>query len=165
VRLFVVHGVSTAAAGTVAALMGAYLLSRWMATMLFEVEPTDPLTFAAVAIALLLVATAAATSLRAAHRTWIRCWRCAPSRDSVESGTLDLPRITADDTDERARYGQARAKRGARRDRSAGFGSESVPLRPVSVDSSGQVFIRVIRGDPRLETRVRLDPSAFALRV
>ena len=57
--LFVRHGVATAAAGTVVGLAGAYALSRWLETLLFGVEPTDPLTFVAVAIVLLVVAAAA----------------------------------------------------------------------------------------------------------
>lgn len=59
VRLFVVHGVITAAAGTAIGLAGAYYLSKWVQTLLFQVEPTDPLTFAAVAVLLLAVAALA----------------------------------------------------------------------------------------------------------
>jgi putative ABC transport system permease protein len=58
-RLFVLQGVATAAAGTVVGLAGAFILSRWMETLLFGVEPTDPATFAAVPVVLLLVAAAA----------------------------------------------------------------------------------------------------------
>jgi ABC-type lipoprotein release transport system permease subunit len=58
-RLFVLNGIAIAAVGTVAGLAGAYFLSRWMASMLFEVEPTDALTFTAVPIVLLLVAAIA----------------------------------------------------------------------------------------------------------
>jgi putative ABC transport system permease protein len=58
-RLFVIHGVVTAAAGTAIGLAGAFVLSRWMETMLFEVTPTDPVTFAGVAVVLLVVAAAA----------------------------------------------------------------------------------------------------------
>jgi ABC-type antimicrobial peptide transport system permease subunit len=55
----VIHGVVTAAAGTAIGLAGAFVLSRWMETMLFEVTPTDPVTFAGVAVVLLVVAAAA----------------------------------------------------------------------------------------------------------
>jgi putative ABC transport system permease protein len=58
-KLFVVQGVGTAAVGTVCGLAGAYLLSRWLETLLFGVKPTDPLTFAVVAIVLLIVAVMA----------------------------------------------------------------------------------------------------------
>jgi putative ABC transport system permease protein len=57
--LFVGHGVVTAAAGIVLGLGGAYVLSRWLETLLFGVERTDPLTFGAVAFVLLVVAAAA----------------------------------------------------------------------------------------------------------
>jgi putative ABC transport system permease protein len=58
-RLFVLQGVATAALGTVAGFAGAYYLSRWLSTLLFEVQPTDPVTYAAVAILLLAVAAGA----------------------------------------------------------------------------------------------------------
>ena len=59
VRLFVLHGLEAAALGTAAGIAGAWYLSRWLATMLFEVEPTDPATYAGVAILLLVVAAGA----------------------------------------------------------------------------------------------------------
>ncbi len=58
-RLFVVQGVTMAALGAVAGLAGAYYLSRWLSTLLFEVQPTDPATYLAVAILLLVVAAGA----------------------------------------------------------------------------------------------------------
>jgi putative ABC transport system permease protein len=58
-RLFVRHGLATAAAGTVIGLGGALALSRWLESLLFEVKPSDPLTFVAVAVLLLAVAMVA----------------------------------------------------------------------------------------------------------
>jgi putative ABC transport system permease protein len=58
-RLFVLQGVATAAVGTLAGLAGAYYLSRWLSTLLFEVEPTDPTTYVSVVLLLLGVAAAA----------------------------------------------------------------------------------------------------------
>ena len=58
-RLFVVDGVKMAALGTALGLVGAYLLTKWIETLLFEVTPTDPVTFATVASVLLLVAALA----------------------------------------------------------------------------------------------------------
>jgi putative ABC transport system permease protein len=58
-RLFVLHGVAMATAGIVVGLAGAYGLSRWMVSMLFEVGPADPLTFTVVPVVLLLVAALA----------------------------------------------------------------------------------------------------------
>ena len=54
--LVVRQGVWLAVAGSVAGLTGAFLLSRLMAGLLYGVKPTDPLTFAAVAVGLGLVA-------------------------------------------------------------------------------------------------------------
>ena len=58
-RLFIRHGLATAAAGTVIGLGGALALSRWLESLLFEVKPSDPLTFVAVALLLLAVAVVA----------------------------------------------------------------------------------------------------------
>ena len=53
------QGLSLAAVGIVAGLIGAFALTRLMASLLYEVRPNDPITFVAVAAALLLVALAA----------------------------------------------------------------------------------------------------------
>ena len=54
--LVVRHGIWLALAGSLAGIAGALLLSRLMAGLLYGVKPTDPLTFAAVAAGLGLVA-------------------------------------------------------------------------------------------------------------
>jgi putative ABC transport system permease protein len=59
-RLVVGQGLALTATGTAAGLAGACALTRFLANMLFGVKPRDPLTFAAVALILALVATAAA---------------------------------------------------------------------------------------------------------
>ena len=58
-RLFVLSGVKLAAVGTAVGLLGAYLLTKWIETLLFQVKPTDPATFAIVASLLLAVAALA----------------------------------------------------------------------------------------------------------
>ena len=58
-RLFVIGGVKLAVVGTLVGLVGAYLLTKWIATLLFQVEPTDPATFTVVASLLLVVAALA----------------------------------------------------------------------------------------------------------
>ena len=58
-RLFVLGGVRLAAIGTVIGLIGAYLVTKWIEALLFEVTPTDPATFAIVASLLLGVAALA----------------------------------------------------------------------------------------------------------
>ena len=55
-------------AGLLLGLVGAYALSRFMGALLFQVDADDPVTFAAVAIVLLLVSLAA---------TWIPAMRAA----------------------------------------------------------------------------------------
>jgi ABC-type antimicrobial peptide transport system permease subunit len=65
-RLIVGQGVGQALVGVVIGLAAAFLLTRTIKTFLFGVTPTDPLTF--VAISLLLVVTAFIASLIPARR-------------------------------------------------------------------------------------------------
>jgi putative ABC transport system permease protein len=58
-RLIVGDGAKLAFAGIVIGVLGALALTRLMISLLFEVKPTDPATFAAVAILLTVVALAA----------------------------------------------------------------------------------------------------------
>ncbi len=58
-RMVVGQGLGLALLGIVAGLIGAVALSSLMASLLFEVSPTDPLTYAVVAIGLALAAAMA----------------------------------------------------------------------------------------------------------
>jgi putative ABC transport system permease protein len=55
-RLILGQGMFLTALGMVAGLLGAFVLTRLMASMLFAVKPTDPVTFAGVALLLAAVA-------------------------------------------------------------------------------------------------------------
>jgi putative ABC transport system permease protein len=55
-RMILLDGVWLTAAGVFIGLIGAFALTRMMRTMLFETQPLDPMTFAAVAGAIALVA-------------------------------------------------------------------------------------------------------------
>ena len=68
VRMVVREGMTLAVLGLLVGLPAAWILSRVMSTMLFEVSPRDPFTFAAVAVVL------ASGSLLAC---WIPAWRAA----------------------------------------------------------------------------------------
>ena len=59
VRLVLRNGMKLAALGVAIGLVGARLLTRLMANMLYSVSPTDPLTFLAISALLLLVALTA----------------------------------------------------------------------------------------------------------
>ena len=68
-RWIVGQGMLVAATGIVTGLAGAYALSHLLATLLFGVQPRDPLTFSAVAVLLFAVAFAAClTPARRASR-------------------------------------------------------------------------------------------------
>ena len=69
VRLVVGQGMAMALGGVAAGMAAAYWLTRLMATLLFEVKPDDPATFAAVAVVLTAAALAACwlPALRAAR--------------------------------------------------------------------------------------------------
>ena len=51
-RMFVRYGLTLAAVGIVCGLVAAVALARVMASLLFEVSPMDPLTYAAVCVSL-----------------------------------------------------------------------------------------------------------------
>jgi putative ABC transport system permease protein len=55
-KLVIGHGIKLALAGALLGLGGALALTRLVKTLLFGVSATDPLTFAAVATLLMLVA-------------------------------------------------------------------------------------------------------------
>jgi predicted permease len=58
-RMVLAQGMRLVAIGLVLGLAGAFLLSRLWSGLLYDVAPTDPLTYAAVALGLALVAAAA----------------------------------------------------------------------------------------------------------
>jgi ABC-type antimicrobial peptide transport system permease subunit len=58
-RLVIWRGMKLAVLGIVVGLSGAFALTRYLATLLYEVRPTDPLTFGGVALSLVAVAFAA----------------------------------------------------------------------------------------------------------
>ena len=53
------QGATLALAGIVVGSLGAIASTRWMRSMLFQVDPLDPLTFAVVGVALAAVAIGA----------------------------------------------------------------------------------------------------------
>ena len=69
VRMVVGRALALAAGGVVAGGVASLVAAQLIAGMLFQVRPTDPWTFAAIALLLTLtaVAAAAAPAVRAAH--------------------------------------------------------------------------------------------------
>ena len=59
-RVIVGHGLRLVVLGMCIGIAGALVVTRWMSSVLFDVKPTDPLTFAAVALVLGAVAFLAA---------------------------------------------------------------------------------------------------------
>jgi putative ABC transport system permease protein len=58
-RMVVGGGMKLAVAGVVTGTVAAFALSRFVASMLFQIEPSDPLSYAGTAAVLLVVAAAA----------------------------------------------------------------------------------------------------------
>ena len=67
--MFLRRGLAIATIGIVAGTIAAFALTRGMSSLLFGVSPVDPVTYAAVAIVLLVAAGLASylPSLRATH--------------------------------------------------------------------------------------------------
>jgi putative ABC transport system permease protein len=55
-RTLIGEGLRLAMAGVVLGVIGALLISRLLSTMLFQISPTDPMTFVSVAAVLTAVA-------------------------------------------------------------------------------------------------------------
>ena len=72
------QGLVKAALGLVIGLGGAFSLSRYLGSQLYEVAPTDPLVFAGVALLLLLVGSLASwlPALRASRVDPMVALRC-----------------------------------------------------------------------------------------
>ena len=69
-RLVQARGARIALAGSALGLGGAFVLTRYLQSLLFDVQPTDPLSFAAATAVLFAVALAAGyLPARAATRT------------------------------------------------------------------------------------------------
>ena len=68
-RLVLIRGLALALAGTILGMAGAFALTRFLTNLLFHVKPTDPATFASVAVLFLIVALAASylPARRATH--------------------------------------------------------------------------------------------------
>ena len=78
VRMVAANAFRLAAAGMLCGLVGAFALTRLIRSLLFEVSPTDPWTFAAAAVLLLLAGLAAACipALRASRVDPVATLRC-----------------------------------------------------------------------------------------
>ncbi len=70
-RLVVGHGFKLAMAGVLVGLVGAFALTRLLSTLLFAIEPTDPLTFIIVSVLLFAIA-------------WLACYLPARRATSVD---------------------------------------------------------------------------------
>src|SRR5262249_39105243 len=55
-RLVLKQGMALSLAGIALGLIGAFALTRWLADLLYDVSPTDPLTFCMIAMLLAAVA-------------------------------------------------------------------------------------------------------------
>lgn len=87
------QGLVTAAVGTVVGLAGSFMLTRTMSSLLFEVNPNDPLTIVGVALLLILVALLASyiPARRAPALTrWSPCATSKPGRAVAPVGLQQL---------------------------------------------------------------------------
>jgi ABC-type antimicrobial peptide transport system permease subunit len=71
VQLVVAQGIRIAAMGTAIGLLGAFAATRVMRSLLYDVTPSDPATFAGIIVVLLVAVLLA---------SWIPAWRAASVR-------------------------------------------------------------------------------------
>jgi len=73
------EGLRLSVAGMVLGLAGALAVTRVMASMLVGVEPTDPMTFAAIALLFVVIAAGA---------SWVPAWRASrlDPMDAIREG-------------------------------------------------------------------------------
>jgi len=78
-QLVVGEGLRLSVAGMVLGLAGALAVTRVMASMLVGVEPTDPMTFAAIALLFVVIAAGA---------SWVPAWRASrlDPMDAIREG-------------------------------------------------------------------------------
>jgi len=71
------QGVTLAIAGIAMGVVGAFALTRVMETLLYQVKPNDPVTFASVSLALIVVAAIASylPALRATRVSQVKALR------------------------------------------------------------------------------------------
>jgi predicted permease len=76
-RMVITRGVKLALIGVAIGLVASFALTRFLSSLLYNTSPTDPLTFSAVAVALIAVAVAASATpaRRAMHIDPIRALR------------------------------------------------------------------------------------------
>ena len=79
-KMTVGQGLRLVSTGVAIGLAAAFILTRVMATLLFGVSPTDPLTFISISIVLIGVACWPATFRRCVPRESIRCLHCVTNK-------------------------------------------------------------------------------------
>ena len=84
-KMTVGQGLRLVLTGVAIGLAAAFVLTRVMATLLFGVSPTDPLTFIGILLVLSGVAVLASYIPRCAPRESIRCLRCVTNKVRVTS--------------------------------------------------------------------------------
>jgi FtsX-like permease family len=91
VGMVVKSGTLLACAGVLIGLAAASVLTRLVASLLYGVGPTDPLTFLCVPIALVAIGMLASYVPARAVLPWsIRSWRCATSDELPGNRSCDL---------------------------------------------------------------------------
>jgi ABC-type antimicrobial peptide transport system permease subunit len=58
-RLVIGHGMLLTVIGITAGLLGAFVLTRWISTLLFGISPTDAVTFLGISLLIAFVSLAA----------------------------------------------------------------------------------------------------------
>ena len=92
-KMAVGQGLKLVLIGVAVGLASAFVLTRVMASLLFGVSATDPVTFITISLVLISVALAAAIFPRSGRRGSIRWWRSGTVADILALSDLGLSEL------------------------------------------------------------------------
>ena len=89
-RMVITRGVKLALIGVAIGLVASFALTRFLSSLLYNTSPTDPLTFATVAVALIAVAVAASPRPHVAPCKSIQSAHFATTKEIIDESIQEI---------------------------------------------------------------------------